>query len=159
MDISTFEPFPKNPPISKVFREVGLADALGSGMRNTFKYTRMYSGGEPDFYEGDIFRTVIPLTEAATATVGPVSSVNYNSGGSDGVSDGVKFIKLSNEKLNSLLEYCCTERTRKEMMEWCSIKSDSYFRINILKPLLSVGLLKMTVPDKPNSSKQKYIKA
>jgi len=27
-----------------VFREIGLADELGSGMRNTYKYTQLYSG-------------------------------------------------------------------------------------------------------------------
>ena len=71
LNLTTFEPFPKNPPISKVFREIGLADELGSGMRNTYKYTKMYSGGEPQFVEGDVFHITIPLTEVATATVGP----------------------------------------------------------------------------------------
>lgn len=73
LDIATFEPFQKNPPISKVFREIGLADELGSGMRNTYKYTKMYSGGEPQSVEGDIFRITIPLSEVATVTVGPDS--------------------------------------------------------------------------------------
>lgn len=73
LNLATFEPFPKNPPISKVFREIGLADELGSGMRNTYKYTKMYSGGEPQFVEGDVFRITIPLSEVATATVGPNS--------------------------------------------------------------------------------------
>ncbi len=36
--LSSFEPYAKNPPISKVFREIGLADELGSGMKNTYKY-------------------------------------------------------------------------------------------------------------------------
>src|SRR3712207_6958880 len=58
---SNFEPFSKNPSISKVFREIGLADELGSGMRNTYKYTKLYSGGIPSFEEGDVFRTRIPL--------------------------------------------------------------------------------------------------
>lgn len=71
LSLATFEPFPKNPPISKVFREIGLADELCSGMRNTYKYTKMYSGGEPQFVEGDVFRITIPLSEVATATVGP----------------------------------------------------------------------------------------
>ena len=31
-------------------------------MRNTYKYTKMYSGGEPQFVEGDVFRITIPLT-------------------------------------------------------------------------------------------------
>ncbi len=68
---TSFEPFPKNPPISKVFREIGLADELGSGMRNTYKYTKLYSGSEPTFSEGDVFRIIVPLHEAATASVGP----------------------------------------------------------------------------------------
>ena len=33
----------------------------------------MYSGGEPQFVEGDIFRITIPLSEVATVTVGPDS--------------------------------------------------------------------------------------
>ena len=70
LDHTSFEPFPKNPPISKVFREIGLADELGSGMRNTYKYTKLYSGAEPTFSEGEVFRIVVPLNEAATATVG-----------------------------------------------------------------------------------------
>ena len=38
LQLNKFEPFPKNPPISKVFREIGYADELGSGMRNTNFY-------------------------------------------------------------------------------------------------------------------------
>ena len=30
LDLQNFEPFPKNPSISKVFREIGIADELGS---------------------------------------------------------------------------------------------------------------------------------
>ena len=70
LDIKKFEPFPKNPPISKVFREIGLADELGSGMRNTYKYTRLYSATDPIFEEGDIFRTIVPLKRIATEKVG-----------------------------------------------------------------------------------------
>ena len=87
LNLDTFEPFAKNPPISKVFREIGLADELGSGMRNTYKYTKMYSGGEPVFFEGDVFRITIPLSEVATATVGPARIVpaNGNTKKTDGI--------------------------------------------------------------------------
>ena len=78
LSLASFEPYPKNPPISKVFREIGLADELGSGMRNTYKYTKMYSGAEPEFIEGDIFRIIIPLPEMATATVGPKGTVLHD---------------------------------------------------------------------------------
>ena len=71
LHLSSFEPYAKNPPISKVFREIGLADELGSGMRNTYKYTKLYSGGTPEFIEGDVFRTVVPLAPLAWEQVGP----------------------------------------------------------------------------------------
>ncbi|WP_331681400.1 ATP-binding protein [Peptostreptococcus porci] len=70
LDLQKFEPFPKNPAISKVFREIGLSDELGSGMRNTYKYTQLYSGQNPVFEEGDVFRTIIPLKKIATQKVG-----------------------------------------------------------------------------------------
>ncbi|SDB40102.1 HTH domain-containing protein [Ruminococcaceae bacterium FB2012] len=76
LDPAIFQPFPKNLPISKVFREIGLADELGSGMRNTYKYTRMYSGGEPSFVEDSIFRITVPLAEIATKKVGPDSELD-----------------------------------------------------------------------------------
>ncbi len=61
LNLTTFEPFPKNPPISKVFREIGLTAEPGSGMRNTYKYSKMYSGQEPQFVEGDVFRIIVPF--------------------------------------------------------------------------------------------------
>lgn len=69
-NLNRFEPFSKNPAISKVFREIGLADELGSGMRNTYKYTQLYSGQKPLFEEGDIFKTIIPIKKIATQKVG-----------------------------------------------------------------------------------------
>ena len=75
LSIKSFEPFPKNPSISKVFREMGLADELGSGMRNSYKFTKLYSGAEPEFIEGDIFKIIIPLTTRAMTKVGPGTDI------------------------------------------------------------------------------------
>ncbi len=71
LQLNKFEPFPKNPPISKVFREIGYADELESGMRNTNKYTKLYSGGTPIFIEDNIFEIIIPMERAAQMQVGP----------------------------------------------------------------------------------------
>lgn len=57
------EPSPKNPIIAAFFRNIGYADQLGSGVRNLFKYSKFYSGGGPEFIEGDIFRIIVPLKE------------------------------------------------------------------------------------------------
>ena len=58
------EPNPKNPIIASFFRNIGYADQLGSGVRNLFKYSQYYSGNTPQFIEGDVFRTIVPLDDA-----------------------------------------------------------------------------------------------
>lgn len=55
------EPVPKNPIIASFFRNIGYADQLGSGVRNIFKYSKFYSGKDPEFIEKDIFRIIVPL--------------------------------------------------------------------------------------------------
>ncbi|MCI8583453.1 MAG: transcriptional regulator [Dorea sp.] len=55
------EPSPKNPIIAAFFRNIGYADQLGSGVRNLFKYSKFYSGRDPEFIDEDIFRIIVPL--------------------------------------------------------------------------------------------------
>ncbi len=57
------EPHPKNPIIASFFRNIGYADQLGSGVRNLFKYCKYYSGKDPKFVEGDVFRIIVPLDD------------------------------------------------------------------------------------------------
>lgn len=46
------------------------ADTLGSGVKNLYKYTPIYSGGgNPELYEADVFRIAIPLTPKAVSEV------------------------------------------------------------------------------------------
>ncbi len=79
LQLNKFEPFPKNPPISKVFREIGYADELGSGMRNTYKYTKLYSGESPVFVEGEVFEILIPMGHVAGLQTGPEKILEENS--------------------------------------------------------------------------------
>lgn len=62
IDPDNFSPHPKNPTIATFFNEIGRADELGSGVRNTYKYCDIYTPGtEPEFIEDDVFETVIPI--------------------------------------------------------------------------------------------------
>ena len=62
IDPLDFTPRPKNPIIARFFVQIGRADKLGSGVRNLYEYTRLYTGGaEPELIEGDVFRTIVPL--------------------------------------------------------------------------------------------------
>lgn len=155
LNLATFDPFQKNPPISKVFREIGLADELGSGMRNTYKYTKMYSGGEPQFVEGDVFRITIPLTDVATATVGPTSQNLVTSDQVNLVTD-----QVSDQDIDTkILSFCQEPHSKKEICSYLGYKNLTYFTKKYLIPLLNSGKLVMTIPDKPNSRNQKYVKA
>jgi ATP-dependent DNA helicase RecG len=59
-----FRPYPKNPLIARFFVNIGRADTLGSGVRNLYKFTKMYSGGEPELIEGDVFKIIVPIGNA-----------------------------------------------------------------------------------------------
>ena len=151
LTLDDFKPESKNPLLAQFFINIGRADRLGSGIRNLYKYTQIYSGSEPQLIEDDVFTTIIPLRNRENDTGGEVS------GGVSGEVSGE--VKLSNEKLNALLEYCTDPKGRKEMQAFCGIRSNDYFRTKIIKPMLKLGLVLMTIPDKPNSRNQKYIKA
>lgn len=134
IDPDNFSPFPKNPTIAKFFKEIGWVDELGSGVRNITKYNKIYSGASPTFIEGDIFRTIIPLTSEVTEQA----------------------TEQANNEINMLLEFCKVPRTRNEMQKFLNLHHREHFRTKILNPLIKGGLLKLTLPDKPTSPKQKY---
>ena len=56
-----------------------------------------------------------------------------------------------------ILEFCIEAKTAKEIAEYCGYKGIDRFKRNYLKPLLEQEKIKMTIPDKPKSKKQKYI--
>lgn len=128
LDLRKFEPFPKNPTISKVFREIGLADELGSGMRNTYKYTQLYSGRKPLFEEGDIFRTIIPLSKIATQKVGYQYSESQNE--FEEIEKNIKNIIKENNKVS-----------RKEMAKLLNVGEKTVTRyIKEIKNIKYVGV-------------------
>ena len=112
---------------------------------NTYKFTKLYSGGIPQFVEGDVFKTVIPLNETATMKSGPKAS--------DQVSDQVG----SDAVVKKILEFCKIARTKKEISEHIGYKNLTYMTRTYIKPLLESGKLAYTIPEKPQSRLQKYI--
>ena len=62
-----FTPISKNPIIAHFFTNIGYADELGSGTRNLFKYSELYSGKRPVMIEDEIFTTSVPLDENYSA--------------------------------------------------------------------------------------------
>jgi len=61
------------------------------------------------------------------------------------------------QKHPDLVTFCQMPRSRVELQAFCNLKDREHFRKTVLKPLLEAGWLIQTLPDKPNSPKQKYI--
>lgn len=59
---------------------------------------------------------------------------------------------------NAILDFCTVPRSRAELVAFTG-KSRTYTMSNLIKPLLTSGKLKMTLPEKPKSSKQRFVKA
>ena len=139
IDPNNFTPFPKNPTIAKVFKEIDYADELGSGVRNLYKYTKIYGGDDPQLIEEDVFKIIVPLKHSDQATEQVTEQVT----------------EQATEQ--AVLSFCREPKSTHEIMEHIGLKHREYFRSQILKPLIEKGLLSLTIPDKPNSPKQKYI--
>ena len=149
-------PYSKNPKIGKIFREIGLADELGSGVRNITNYSEIYSGKEPIFEEGDIFKATVPLVKVLSEM--QVKDVNKLT---------VKELNASiikskapdklNEIFKKILLYCQEPKSAIQIMEELDYKNIKRFRRDYIKPLVEKGKLKMTIPNKPTSKNQKYI--
>ena len=96
-------------------------DELGSGVRNIYKYNKIYSGVEPTFIEGDIFKTIIPLTTQVT----------------------VQATTQADEEVKGLLGFCAIPRGRSEMQEFMKLSNREHFRKNILNPLIKGGVIEI----------------
>ncbi len=63
-----------------------------------------------------------------------------------------------NQNEDSIIEFCSIPRTRSEIVAFVG-KSKNYVISKILSPLVDEGKLQLTIPDKPKSPYQKFVKA
>lgn len=66
---------------------------------------------------------------------------------------------VQDDKIAVILDFCSIPRSRKEIQAYLGLTGRNNFNDKYLKPLLASGKLKMTIPDKPNSRLQKYVKS
>ena len=118
--VNNLEPNPKNPIIASFFRNIGYAEQLGSGVRNLFKYSKYYSGQEPEFIEGDIFRIIVPLDETYSfdfdridATNGIENATNEPLIATNGTESATKSVT---DDVNVVPEWNLTENEKKVVL-------------------------------------------
>lgn len=131
-----FEPFPKNPHIAQIFTQMGRSEELGTGIKNVFRYNKIYSNTEDnDFIEEDIFNTTIPLQffkEVDGGLTGGLNTkqtivLNYIK-----ENPGIKTKEMSVSlkiPVDSLDKYIKVLATNKHIERWGSKKTGGYFAI------------------------------
>jgi len=140
IDTSSFSPYPKNPTIARIFKEIGYAEELGSGIKNISKYIKEYQNGEVQFIEEDVFKVIISLGEHVNPHVTPHVTPH-----------------VEQDKTSTILQFCIEPKTRDEIQNFLGLSDRKYFSKKLLNPLISEGFLQLTIPDKPKSPKQRYI--
>jgi ATP-dependent DNA helicase RecG len=129
--------------LCKFLIQLGRYEELGSGVNNVTKYLPFYApgAGAPSFIEDDMFTTVVPLVPVAGQVAGQVT----------GQVAGQVPVEVMR-----LLETTVGEMTRTEIQALLKLKGRANFEDRYLKPALGLGLVELTIPDKPKSSKQRY---
>lgn len=75
----------------------------------------------------------------------------------EAIDDHAEYMTEYLKKMLNVMEYD-VPYTAKAIMELLGIRSKETFRKNYMNPALKQNLVKMTIPDKPNSKNQRYIK-
>lgn len=144
----------RNRRIGEMFKEIDLSEKQGTGIPKILRELRRNGSPAPEFDMDDdrtYLNTIIHIRDGF--------STSFKSSDKDGFlqhSSGT--INMSIQDYARLMEYLQQPRTRKELQDFCNYGSRDYFRTKILNPLIEAGIIDLTIPDKPQSSKQKYIK-
>jgi len=144
---------PWNPIIANVFYRAGIIERWGSGTLNILDWCKENENPPPTWQEqaGSVYVTFLPalLPDKAEAAwkLGPKSVPSLSQVCPKSVPSDI-FIPL--------LEIASNPVSIEALMKVAGQTNRTRFRKTILRPLLDAGLIEMTIPDKPRSSKQKY---
>jgi hypothetical protein len=94
---------------------------------------------------------------AVSKEIGQVGTKSGPSRDQVGTKSGPSRDQVTAQVTAQVLNFCQEPRKSSEIMELIDLKHWKTFQANYLKPLLQQGLLAMTIPEKPTSSKQRYV--
>ena len=120
---------PRNKEIMRIFRDLEIVEHLGSGVPRILE---SYGKGAFEIRESFVrvtFPYAMPISPEVTPEVTPE-------------------VRLA--------QVLAGEMSRQQLQQALGLKDDEHFRKAYLMAALDAGLIEMTIPDKPKSSKQKY---
>ncbi|MFC5610180.1 Fic family protein [Variovorax soli] len=145
----------RNRRIGEFLKELDLTEGRSTGVPKILK-AMAANGSPPPLFETDDDRAayVIRLPAHPLAQV-PDLPADEVTGEVTGEVAGEVTGEVTGE-VGRLLEAMVGEMSRQEMQEALRLKHEDHFRAAYLRPALDGGVIEMTLPDKPRSSKQRY---
>ena len=159
----------RNRAIAPVFKKMGIIDQWGNGLRLIAEELKKYPeigfrwlerglSFQVQFFKRTIDREAPLNPQEVFSDPGAKSELSR---GQVGAKSDFRVEERQEPDLPSavtvrLLQFALIPRATGELMGLLDWKSRSKFRERYIIPLLKAGLLRRTVPDKPNSSRQRY---
>lgn len=147
----------RNRKIADIFKEAGLIEKYGTGVRRILDGFRNHGLPTPIFEEisggfrvtayRDVEAAEIAKSEAQSATQA-ATQVTTQSTAQD--------TTQAPDNMRRLLDACKEPATMEELMKRTGYRSRKHFRTAILRRAMENGLIEQTHPDKPRSPLQRY---
>jgi len=147
--------------------QLDYMEKRGSGLKRIYNETKALEG-----YKEDL-KPVFKSTTSQFMTI--IYSVEYDAKGNEIIATKPEISKehvvtkqslsshkvivklsLSIPNISELLQKMVAPMSAKDMRKFCGLKDSTYFKANVIDPLIAEGLVAMTHPDSPKSPTQKY---
>jgi ATP-dependent DNA helicase RecG len=142
----------RNALIADLLHRIDFIEKAGTGIKRIRDEAR--DGGYPEpVWEADGFVTTIfrPNPEVRVMAAKRGREVTEQ------VTAHVPHMYRTSLQQVALLEFAREPRSREQLQKLAGIRHRQHFLLEYLRPLLDAGLLELTIPDKPRSSRQRYL--
>lgn len=149
----------RNALIADLLHRIGFIEKAGTGVKRIRDEARNGGYPEPAWQANGFTTTVFRPNPAVRAAAAAQSGTKSGPSGDQvrapaGTKSGTKSA-LSRHRA-AILRKCRRDQPLTALMALAGRSDRTKFRNHVLDPLLADGLLELTIPDKPHSSKQQY---
>ena len=132
----------RNPLIFGLFTRMHLVERVASGIPRMQEAMREANLPEPEFHTEGMFTAVFKRGISIKNEIINVPSLSQECPKLD-----IRYTSIAEQ----IISYCSEPHSIQEIMKLVGQTNRSRFKKNIINPLLEVGILSMTIPNKPNS--------
>jgi ATP-dependent DNA helicase RecG len=134
----------RNPGLAGAMRRIIMCEQAGTGLRMMREQWKQLGHPEPKINNDRSWKAFEFFLPGLEVDLGGTSKLLRSVTG-----------EVTGEVIR-LLNVISGEMKRSEIQKLFGLKHDEHFRISYLLPALKMGLIELTVPDKPNSRLQRY---